>query len=190
VDVDGRAVVFLSGNSGGKTSLAAALMRAGGRLLSDDVLPLEERCGTLVGRPGYPQMRMWPAEATHFLGRCDGLARVHPAYSKRRVPVGAGGFGAFCAESRPLSALYLPQRLDSADGKCDVSEVTPGEAVIELVRHSFSPHIVAAVGLQPERLSFFARLVQGVPVRRLLYPAGLDRLPAAVDAILRDQASA
>lgn len=52
VEIDGRAVAFLSGSSGGKTSLAAQLTLRGATPITDDVLALERtRTGVLI-HPG------------------------------------------------------------------------------------------------------------------------------------------
>lgn len=174
VAVDSRAVAFLSRQGGGKTGLAAALMRAGYPLLTDDVLPVEDREGTFFARSGYPQMRMWPDEAAWFVEGWEALPLVHPEVAKRRVPVGEDGFGAFLDASLPLAGLYIPER--RPEGPVEIVDVPPRDALIELVRYSFSPHLVAAAGLQPFRFDLFARLVQSVPVRRLRYPAGFERL--------------
>lgn len=181
----GQAVAFLSSQGGGKTGLAAALMRAGHPLLTDDILPIEERDGIFLGRPGYPQMRMWPDEAEYFLGAFEDLDRVHPTVSKRRVPVGSGRFGSFHGSSLPLARLYLPERRED-DRPIEIREISPRDAFIELVRHSFSPNLVEAAGLQAGRTEIFARLVTRVPVRRLLYPSGFEHLERVAEAILRD----
>ncbi len=183
VATDRGAVAFLSHKEGGKTGLAAAFLKAGFPLLTDDVLPVEEANGKFLARPGYPQMRMWPDEAAFFVPGWEGLPTVHPAISKRRVPVGDGGFGAFHDASLPLACLYLPERV--ATGPVEIQDVSPRDAVIELVRHSFSPRLVEAAGLGPQRLDFFARLAMQVPLRRLRYPSGFDRLPEAVEQVLR-----
>ena len=183
VAIDRRAVAFLSRQGSGKTGLAAALMRAGCPLLTDDVLPVEDREGTFFVRPGYPQMRMWPDEAAWFVERWEELPLVHPQVTKRRVPVGEDGFGAFLDSPLSLACLYIPER--RVDGPVEIVDVPPRDALIELVRYSFSPHLVAAAGLQPFRFDLFARLVQRVPVRRLRYPAGFERLPEIADALLR-----
>lgn len=191
VAVNGRAVAFLSTNSGGKSTLAAAMMQAGYPLLTDDILPVEHACGAFVGRPGYPQMRLWPDEAQHFLGHYEDLELVHPAYAKRRVPVGQGGFGAFCDQSQPLACIYLPERRDAQEHGTQV-EILPlsrRDALIELVRHSFVASLVEQLGLQAQRLDFFARLVQQVPMRRLLYPSGFGHLPFVREAVLADLAA-
>jgi hypothetical protein len=188
--VNSRAVAFLSSNSGGKSSLVASLVQAGFPLLTDDILPVENKNGVFVGRPGYPQMRMWPEQAQHFLGYYETLEIVHPAYSKRRVPVGAGGFGSFCSEAQPLACLYIPERRDpAAHGTAvTITAVPPAQAVIDLVRYSFAPRLVQAAGLQPQRLDFFAELVRQIPIRRLIYPTGYEHLPRVRDAILEDLA--
>ena len=182
VEVNGRAVAFLSRHGGGKTGLAAALMRAGHSLLTDDILPVEEIAGTFHARPGYPQMRMWPDEAAHFIERPEELPIVLPGLAKKRVPVGAGGFGTFRDSSLPLAGLYIAER--RAEGPVEILDVSPRDALIELVRHSFSPYLVEAAGLQPSRFDLFARLVRNVPVRRLIYPSGFERLPEVVEIVL------
>ncbi len=182
------ALAFLSNNKGGKSSLAAALMQAGCHLLTDDLLPVELRDGVLFGRPGYPAMRMWPDEAQHFWGDYEHLDLVHPDLDKRRVPVGPDRLGAFCDAPRPLACIYLPQRRDPAQwgAGIDIIPLSLREAIIELVRHSFLPRIVQALGWQSSRLDFFARLLKQAPMRRLLYPSGFQYLPAVRQAILDD----
>jgi len=182
VAVDGQAIAFISRHGGGKTGLAAAMMQAGYPLLTDDILPVEDKEG-LQGRPGYPQVRMWPDEAAYFVGRFEELPLVHPELSKRRVPVGPGGFGSFYDSPLPLKSIFLAERSDLVE-RVEIRPVSSMEAVIELVRHSFLPRLVEAAGLQPARLDLFARLVKQVPVRRLVYPSGFEHLPRVVDAIL------
>jgi len=185
VEIEGAAVAFLSQNNGGKTGLAAALIRQGQRLITDDVLPLEATEQEILARPGYPQMRMWPDEAAHYLDRWQDLETVHPAHSKRRVPVSARNF---CNSKTPLKCLYLPLRRPANEGatRVEITPLKPRDALIELVRHSFAPYIVEAMGWQEWRLSFFARLVKRLPVRRLIYPSGFDHLPRVSEEILED----
>ena len=184
--VDGRAVGFLSTNKGGKSSLAATLMQLGHPLLSDDILPLERTEAGFVGRPGYPQMRMWPHQAEHFLGYSQALEKVHPYLDKRRVPVGEGTFGTFCSEAKPLAALYLPHRGDVE--RVIVEPLSLGEAIMELIRHSFLVELVEAAGLEKQRFAFFAELAKRVPVKRLRYPEGLELLPQVCEALIDDVA--
>ena len=190
VVVDDRAVGFLSTGGGGKSSTAVALMQAGHPLLTDDIVPVERSGGAFIGRPGYPQMRMWPEQAEHFLGHHEDLDIVYPGYSKRRVPVEGDGLGTFCDTSRPLACLYLPERRDPLDWgtRIEIMPVLRREAVMALIGHSFVPHIVEAMGLHPRRLGFFAEMALQVPVRRVIYPSGFDHLPRVRHKILNDLA--
>jgi hypothetical protein len=188
VEVDGRGVAFLSTGGGGKSTSAVAMMHAGFPLLTDDILAIEPSGDEFLGHPGYPQMRMWPDQAEHFLGRYEDLDLVHPVLSKRRVPVGNDGIGSFCGVSCPLETLYLPERRDPADGGTEIviTPVPRREAVMMLTGYSFVAPIVAALGLQPHRLRLFSRLTAEIPVRRVVYPSGYDYLPRLREKILDD----
>ncbi|MFL6234525.1 MAG: hypothetical protein ACJ76N_15445 [Thermoanaerobaculia bacterium] len=183
VVVNGRAVAFVSRHGGGKSGLAAAMVQAGFPLLTDDLLVLEEREDRWEARPSYPEMRMWPDEAAHFVGPPEDLPLVQADSEKRRVAIGDGGFGSFRDASTPLACLYLASRRPETGGDIEIQPVSRSEALIELVRHSFSPRLVEAAGLQPARLDRLARLVRAVPVRRLVYPSGFDRLPEVVRSL-------
>jgi hypothetical protein len=187
VVVGERAVAFLAGNKAGKSSLAASLMQAGCPLLTDDILPLE--CGGegVRGRPGYPQMRLWPDQAEHFLGQYRELEIVHPAYTKRRVAIGADGLGAFWNQPAPLGCLYLPEmRDDSTDSGIEIEPVSPRDAFAQLLRCSVVGAAVEALGWQPRRFQALAQVASTVPGRRLRYSSARDRLVEVRQAILAD----
>lgn len=185
VVVDGRAVVFLAENKGGKSSLAAGCMQLGHALLTDDLLPVERASHEIHGRAGYPQMRFWPDAATRFWdGDAMNLPTVHPELDKRRLPVGDGAFGRFRTEPAPLAAIYLPFREDDPESTIRVESVSGAEALVELLRRSFIPRLAAAAGWEARRFDLLADLAEHVPVRRLRYPSGYDRLPAVVEQAL------
>jgi hypothetical protein len=188
VVVGGQAAAFSSRRGGGKTTTAAACVDAGHPLLSDDLLALEEAGAVFTAQSGFPQFRMWPDQAVHFIGSNAGLERFHPDHDKRRVNVG-DGFGTFSSEAAQLGAVYLPERSDDADAQVTITRLRPREAALALVRLSFLPREVVRFGLQKRRLAFFARLIAVVPVSRIVIPAGLEQLPRAVAAVEADLAS-
>lgn len=59
---DGGAVALLAPSGGGKSTLTAALLDAGGELLSDDVLVLRGDGERIVAEPGAPVLKRAPAE--------------------------------------------------------------------------------------------------------------------------------
>ncbi len=189
VVVDDRAVAFLAAAGSGKTSLAAAMLAAGHPLLTDDILAVERTTGIFVARPGYPRMRMWPDKAARFWGDVDGLELVRPGSSKRWVPAVRDGQPGFCGEEQPLGCCYLLERRPAAEsGRVEIRDVSQRQAMVELLKSSFLPTLVESVGLGNRRFDFLSRLVQEVPVRRLVYSSGFERLPAVVAAVRRDGA--
>ena len=189
VEVEGQAIAFLASNTGGKSSLAATFMQAGYSLLTDDVLLIEQVGSQLLGRPGYPQMRMWPDHARHFVGNSQ-LEQVTPHIDKRRIPVGASGFGSFCKRQRPLACIYLPVRRNSPqENVIKKSAIKGAEALIELIRHSFVGPIVESLGWQSRRLGVLSQLVREVPLFQLQYPDGMEHISRVRQAILDHLAS-
>lgn len=182
------AVGFLASSQGGKSSLASTLIQSGCPLLTDDILPVECLEDRIIGRPGYAQMRLWPDRAEHLLGQYHHLEQVHPDYSKRRVPIGLDGWGSFCDDLQILKCLYLPERRDSSRWGTEIEmvSVSPQEALIELVRQSFAAPILQAMGILPQRLERLTKIVRQVPVKRLIYPNGMNYLPSVCEAIRAD----
>ncbi len=186
VVVHGHAIGFLATNKGGKSTLAMTMVKSGASLLADDQLPLERSDGRIVGRAGYPQMRFWPDQAERLLGTTAGFERVQPGSTKLRVPVGPGGFGAFERRAAPIGALYLPAR-DASD-RVEIVPAAFGEALTELVRHSFLAGVADVLGSAPQRFHVFADVLRQAPLRRLRYPSGVEHLGDVRAAILADLA--
>lgn len=181
-----RGVVgFVASSTGGKSTLAAAAVAAGHPLVTDDLLALHDQGQQLHVQPGFPAMRLWPSTAAHFLPDWQALPRVDHKFDKRWTPIGAGGWGKFCPESQPLAALYVPQRRagDVPNLAIEIVPLAMGEAVIELVRHSFAAWLTATSRLEARRLPFMSRVVAQTPVYRLVYPAGFDHLPHVIAAV-------
>lgn len=184
----GGAVAFLASGQGGKSTLAAALMQVGFPLLTDDLLPVQVQNDGVMAHPGYPQLRFWPEQATHFLGDCGALPPVHPDYDKRRAPLASTGLGDFCPHPRSLRAVYLLDRQEEA-APIEIKPLSLPTALFSLVGHSFASRFVNAPLHQRRRLDRLRPVALTVPVRRLRYPSGNRRLTHVRRAILADLAS-
>jgi hypothetical protein len=191
VVVDGEAVSFLATNRGGKTSLAATFMQAGYPLLTDDRLCLQRSGERFEAQSGYPQMRMWPEQAEHFLGHSATLPVVHPAYEKRNARVGEGEFGRFYGRAAPLRAIYLPARreADAAETAIEIAPLAAPEALFALLQDEQFGGTASVQGWQKARLAWLSDVVTRVSIRRLRYPSGYEHLPRVREAILKDLAA-
>jgi hypothetical protein len=176
VAMTGAAVGFLGGSGSGKSTTAAALHARGFGLVTDDVLALDPGGPDgPVAYPGVPQLKLWPDAATAVGDDPDALPRLRPGDDKRARHALAG----FRPEPLPLWRLYV---LTDAE-RAGIDALSPRDAVIELVRYSYTPGLLQVLG--PARhFRQCARLAAQVPVRRLRRPhslAALAHLAAMVD---------
>jgi hypothetical protein len=184
VETGGVAVAFLADGRSGKSVLAAGFLRAGDRLLGDDLLAVEGEGVNPVALPGPPTMRLWPDAAAWATGaRPESFDRVHASTEKRCVP--AAAVGAHRTDPVRLARIYLPERRAEAP-EVEIEPIEGRSALVALVGHSFLARVLAAAGMERRRLGALARIAAHVPVRTLVYPEGLDRVDAVREAVRRD----
>lgn len=175
VEVDGRAIVLAAPGNFGKTTLAAAFVRAGHRLLSEDVSCVRLGPETAVV-PGPAMLRP----------RVD-VARWLDVPSARVVGTGGGRVHLALAESergdcrpRPLRAVVL---LLPAEGLGRLAPVPAAAAVRDLWALAFRLPGAADAGRCFPQLT---ALAGAVPVWHLPRPLRPDALQATVERIAAD----
>lgn len=181
VEVPGGAIGFLGGPGGGKSSLTAAFLQDGHRLVTDDLLALTARGRRYRAELGVPRIKLFPRVARRLLAVKEGAgSRLNPDTAKLILPLPRARVARGAA---PLTALYVLAR----GSTIGVRRLAPREALLEIVRASFN-----TVQLDRRRLArqfaFATRLAHAVPVRRLRYPRRLSLLPRVRAAILADLA--
>ncbi len=168
IELDGAAIT-LSGASGeGKSTLAAAMLERGHALLSDDVSAVEWRGDRPWIRRAFPVQKLAPESLAAVGESTAGLAPVHSQETKRLRPV----VERFAAGPRPYRAMIV---LSSSDRDSLVA-LSPQDAFLELMRHTYRLGMVQAVLGPAEHLRAVTRLAEAVPVLRLERRRGLDRL--------------
>jgi hypothetical protein len=182
VVVNGRAVGFLGKAGQGKSTLAAAFVAAGHKVLSDDLLVLQETEHAVNGHPGPCRIKLFPDQAEHLLGINDGVA-MNTLTTKLVIPLAAHQ----CQSTAvPICALYLLETSTSTAGPgTRLSRLHPRRALIALVTHTFNRVMVAPDRLR-RQFDSAARLAARVPVKRLTYARTLANLGSVRDAVLAD----
>jgi len=175
------AIGFLANSNSGKSTLAAAFLRKGANLLTDDILPVDAQADGYQARPSYPLLRLLPQTARalgYKVGEDRDNLEKHPIRLNEN-------YGQLSSEAMPLAALYLPERRNNID-KVSIEVLSSKQAYLGLVQHSFIGKWLIKSPLNAQRLDFFASLVKEIPIKRLVYPSGYEHLPAVVEAVSRD----
>jgi len=133
VEIDARAVAFMGESGKGKSTLAVSFATNGFRFLADDGLLVDSTQGQLQIAPSHPSIRLWEDSQEALLDPATPTAPPVQFTSKSRFLAGANI--AFCEQARELRCVYF---LGNGTQRHTVIErLNPGEALIELLKHSF-----------------------------------------------------
>ena len=179
VALAGGTIAFLAPKFHGKSTLAIALARAGGRLVTDDVLPVELGM-TPTAVPGVHQIKLWDDTAALFGVSRDGVE----AGEKHLVHDFSDT--ALMTDRSPLAACYLlapvtgDQTPDAAAVRTKLGDMV---SALALVRQATLGALLGGseAGVVFDRA---VSLAKAVPVYRLDVVSGLERVPEVVSRLL------
>lgn len=182
--MEGYAVAFLGDSGFGKSSLAAYFLSAGDRLLTDDLLLLQERPEGFLAYPGPPRIKLFPDIARKYLGGVSGGVPMNSGTSKLVLPLDREKV---CESPITLSAIYeLSPPQDMPDTQpVEFESLTSRQAFVELSCNTFN-YVILDGERSSRQIKETARIVNTVPVNRLLHPRLLSALPLVRQAIVKD----
>ena len=173
VRVNGKAVLFCGPAGAGKSTLAAALMRRGYPVVTDDLCGIDLKGAPLV-HPDGRQLKLWPESIAELeLGARRGAA-VRPGVEKYYVEPTAA-----CPHALPVGAVYMLREV-SAPHSPGITPVNIVDAAFLLQRGAFRPGLVRRMGLQEEHFRAAAAIVDAAGVFELRRPFGFAAMPLVV----------
>ncbi|HSH46153.1 MAG TPA: hypothetical protein VK966_09870 [Longimicrobiales bacterium] len=175
--LDGIAVGVVAPKFHGKSTLTLALVKAGGRLLTDDTLPVRPGDPPMAA-PGLHAARLWSDSAERV-----GLGQVSAAGNGKQL------FSGLPPDSledtpRPLGGIYLLSPTQALDDGSAVrrTRLSTMESAMVLIGHAkLGPLLKASEA--PELFRRAVALAESVPVYRLSVVRDLDRLDEVVGAL-------
>ena len=179
VEIGEGAVAFVGESGRGKSTLAASFATNGSRFLTDDGLVLESVGGQCMAMPSHPSIRLWDDSQEALIGEDAQIAPAVQFTSKSRFL--AGKDIAFCELPRPLRRVFF---LGEGEQMHPAFErLSPSDALIELVKHSFLLDIeeLAMLAAHFEELT---DLVRQPIFYRLNYPRDYGDLARVRQAIV------
>ena len=176
VALEGDGAVFLGEKGSGKSATAFAHRTRGHPIIADDVVAVrfDHQGGPSIA-PGFPHLKLWPAAAVALGSDPKALPRLHRNAQKRSVFLSQG----FPTVPSPIRCLYVL----ATGSRVEIERLGPKESFGELLKHSYAPRFLGAVGSTPTHLRQCAALAGSIPVYRLRRPPSLSVLPEVVDRI-------
>jgi hypothetical protein len=167
--INGYAVAFVGGGGAGKSTIVAALARAGHRVLSDDIAVLEEASGTFRIKPSYPQIRLWPDSVSILFGTRDALPKLVPSndwWNKCFLYLERDGFY-FHEEALPVRFTYIlePRSQNVRIARADV--VPSIEAFPRLVANTCVNYALTS-DMRRSEFHVLGRFVEQIIIKRLI----------------------
>ena len=165
VVLDGSAVLVAGPPGAGKSSLAAALVRAGGQLLSDDAVALQLSEGALIAHPGSAVLQLRSAE-NERLSPEQRAALGNPADTvegKRRYVSDES------PEPAPLGGLFLLEHSSEEPAVEQLAAVDP----FELIASTFNLSVRTPARLQ-RQLDVVTAIASGRLAHRLRVQPNVD----------------
>jgi hypothetical protein len=162
------------GESGaGKSTLAAFLVSRGARLVTDDLLRLAIDESGVKAYPGPRRIKLMPDSRERCLGgEAEGVP-MHPLSGKFILPLGPELVHEGMATLDELILLDWPEE-EVTEPRMDTP--TARDAMLRVIAGTGVTRVTDAARLA-RQFRFAQDLVERIPVRRLLQPNDLDRLP-------------
>lgn len=169
----GRCVALMGESGAGKSTLAAYIVSRGARLVTDDLLRVAFDSAGVSAYPGPRRIKLMPDSRERYLGDHAEGVPMHPLSGKFILPLEPGMVHEGLAR---LDDVFLLDWPPEGVPEPRLETPTPRDAVLRVIAGTGVTRVTDPARLA-RQFKFAQEFVEKVPVRRLLQPNDLDRLP-------------
>ncbi|WP_131811855.1 hypothetical protein [Paraglaciecola hydrolytica] len=205
------AFLFIAPSRTGKSTLTTHLLSYGFQMMTDDMAALHHiQQGRYEIYPSWPKIRLWPDSVTNLIGtKLDdansvskdnntsqanqqsthvGLhvieqKNVHAKFAKQELELDVEQGKVWRESSAPLKAIYFLERSDDIEETCNIVQLSASKAMILLLQNSMLADAYINLGLEVQRLQWFAVLLGKIKMYKIIYKNGLQHLPEVSEQI-------
>ena len=153
-------------------------------VVAEDIVVLEEAGERFLAVPGYPRVCLWPESVKMLLGSEEALPLIAAGWEKRYLPLD-GQRARFAADKLPLGLVYLFADRVEEESAPRIEKLSPREALLLLVENTYMNWLLSR-GQRAAEFDTLSRLVQHVPVRRIVAHVRPEKLPELCQLIVQD----
>ncbi len=165
IAVNGEAVVFLGISGAGKSTLAAAFLKRGYPVLSDDISVISANGNAQpVVHPGYPQIRLWADAAPKVDQAPEDLVQMLPDLEKYLLSIP----DKFCQTSLPLKRIYVLSVTTA--GGLDLGPLTGMGKLEALNDHTYRANFLDGMGNKAAHFKSCASVSKYIPLNWVTRP--------------------
>lgn len=156
VAIGGRALLIAGAAGAGKSTTAAAFVKHGAAMITDDVAAIDR--GAV--RPGHSRLRLWNDSAAALFGSANALPLLTPTWTKRYAPSTVVDLPV------PLHAIAI---LAGRERVMRVRKLDGHEAVMAVLARTSVPQLIDDA-YRAKELAQIVDLVAATPVFELITP--------------------
>jgi len=162
------AVAFIGNTGTGKSTIAASFSSSGHSPVSDDCLVVDTAGEGPRVAPTFRGTRLWPDSAAVMVGPEDLSTLPSESGGKVSLPTITKAEWDHPGALRLKAAFVLHPKRDGSLGSPVLEELSPAQALMTFVEHSFQLDITHRPS-QERRLELFSQLANQLPTYRLEY---------------------
>lgn len=179
IAINDKAYAIVGNSGAGKSTLAAAFLKKGYYLISDDLIPVilsEDNFPSVIS--AYPQQKLW-LESINELGM--DYENFRPLI-KRRTKFAVPLSNNFATKQMPLAGVF--ELMTSESNMVEVEQIKDLDRLYVLFNHTYRNFLISRLGIMNWHFDMSVQLVSQTELYRLIRPRTRFTANELVDLIL------
>lgn len=183
IEINRTAIIFTGDSGAGKSTIAAAFMKRGYRVLADDVcvVSLNKEKKPIVF-PGCPYLKVWARTIKKLGNNIEQFKKVRPEIDKRRIPLN----GSFRETPLTVARLYILN--SSNNNELKISDIMGVDKSLAIINNIYRERFLRGLdnNMHSKFLNQCSEIAKRITVKNIVRPCKPFLLDELVELIEQD----